>query len=90
MAHDRRAAGERKRRPTSPGSHLFAVRLWKEETDGGAEYRGSVRDVVSGAYRNFRAWPDLAAFMVARMEEDGRTGAGPAEGGCDGDAASDG
>ncbi|MEW6638142.1 MAG: hypothetical protein AB1425_15150 [Actinomycetota bacterium] len=36
----------------------------------GWEYRGSVRDIVSGAFRNFRNWPDLAAFMIERVEED--------------------
>lgn len=48
---------------------VFAVRLWKEELGGGSEYRGSVRDVVSGAFRSFRDWSDLVAFMVARVEE---------------------
>jgi hypothetical protein len=48
---------------------LFAVRLWKEEAGGGSELRGSVRDVVSGAFRSFRAFADLAAFMVERLEE---------------------
>jgi hypothetical protein len=47
---------------------LFAVRLWKEELGGGSEYRGSVRDVTSGAFRSFRDWSDLVAFMVARIE----------------------
>ena len=67
MAAARPAASERR-----PGRarNLFAVRLWKEEADGGPEYRGSVRDVVTGAFRNFRDWSDLAAFMVARAEED--------------------
>jgi hypothetical protein len=50
-------------------SRLFAVRLWRAEVAGGSEYRGSVRDVVSGAFRHFRVWADLAAFMVARVEE---------------------
>ncbi len=49
---------------------LFAVRLWKEELGGGSEYRGSARDVISGAFCSFRAWSDLTAFMVARLEED--------------------
>ena len=34
---------------------LFAVRLWKEELGSGSEYRGSARDVVSGAFCSFRA-----------------------------------
>ena len=61
------AAGERERRARS---QLFTVRLWKEEVAGGPEYRGSVRDVVSGAFRHFRDWSDLAAFMIERVEED--------------------
>ncbi len=61
------AANERERRARS---HLFTVRLWKEEVADGWEYRGSVRDIVSGAFRNFRNWPDLAAFMIERVEED--------------------
>ena len=43
---------------------------------GGLEYRGSVRDVVGGAFRGFRDWSDLAAFMIARMDEDERPQAG--------------
>ncbi|MGH2532665.1 MAG: hypothetical protein ACRDJW_10205 [Thermomicrobiales bacterium] len=68
------------RRPARPRSHLFAVRLWTEEVAGGAEFRGSVRDVVSGAFRGFRDWSDLAAFMIARMEEDEDAQAGSAKG----------
>jgi hypothetical protein len=56
-------------RPLPPRAHLFTVRLWKEEVDGGSEYRGSVRDVACGAFRAFRRWPDLTEFMVARIEE---------------------
>jgi hypothetical protein len=48
---------------------LFVVRLWREEAAGGLEYRGSVRDVISDAFRHFRAWPDLTAFLVAQGEE---------------------
>ena len=61
------AASERERRTRS---QLFTVRLWKEKVDGGWEYRGSVRDVVSGAFRHFRDWSDLAAFMIERIEEN--------------------
>ena len=62
------AASERERRAHS---QFFTVRLWKEEeVAGGWEYRGSVRDVVSGAFRNFRDWSDLTAFMALRLEED--------------------
>jgi hypothetical protein len=52
-----------------PAALLFAVRLWKDELGGGSEYRGTVRDVASGAFRSFRDWSDLVAFMVGRIEE---------------------
>ena len=61
---------DREPRAVRPRSHLFAVRLWKEDLAGGSEYRGNVREVVSGAFRTFRDWSDLAAFMIARLEED--------------------
>ena len=67
-------------------SRLFAVRLWREEVAGGPEYRGSMHDVVSGAFCHFREWSDLAAFMAARVEEVERAPAGPDEGRRDGDA----
>ena len=68
-------------RAAKPRSRLFAVRLWTEEVDGGAEYRGNVRDTLGGAFRDFRAWSDLTAFMVERMEEDETPEAGPPAGG---------
>jgi hypothetical protein len=53
-----------------PRSQLFTVRLWKEDVAGRSEYRGSVRDVVSGGFRSFRDWSDLVAFMIEQMEKD--------------------
>ena len=89
MATESRGAGEHGQSATTVRSHLFAVRLWKEEVAGGPEYRGSVRDVVSGAFRNFRDWSDLAAFMVGRLEEDEGVqavqGGGGHDDGADGD-----
>jgi hypothetical protein len=55
--------------PGQPGSHLFTVRLWKEEVEGGFEYRGAVRDVLCGAFRAFRRWADLTEFMTAQVEQ---------------------
>lgn len=81
MATEGRAAGEREGGAAKARSHLFAVRLWKEEVAGDPEYRGNVRDVVNGAFRNFRDWSDLAAFMVARVEEGESDPAEPGEGG---------
>jgi hypothetical protein len=50
-------------------SCLFAVRIWKEQVAGGREYRANVRQVVGGAFRGFRDWSDLVAFMVQSVEE---------------------
>jgi hypothetical protein len=65
-------SGDRERRAARPHSHLFTVRLWKEEVAGGSEYRGSVGHVISGAFHNFRDWSELVAFILARMEEEER------------------
>ncbi len=88
MATDGHAGDEHARRAARPLSHLFTVRLWKEAVTDGAEYRGGVRDVGSGAFRNFRDWSDLVAFMVARVEEDEGAPAEQIKGERHGDAGS--
>jgi hypothetical protein len=51
-----------------PRSHLFMVRVWIEELgDGAREVRMQVRHVLSGETRHFRAWPEIAAYMQAKM-----------------------
>jgi hypothetical protein len=42
------------------------------------EYRGNVRDISSGATRNFRTWSDVADFMMAQVDENEALDAGPA------------
>ena len=64
------ATGDRGGSTPSPRSRLFTVRLWKEQTAGGSEYRGSVQDVVSGAFLGFRDWSALCSFIVERIEEN--------------------
>ncbi len=81
METDERSAGDGTSGVARPRSHLFAVRLWKHGVDGAAEYRGSVREVISGAFRNFRDWSELAAFMTAQMEDDESARTAQAEGG---------
>jgi hypothetical protein len=72
MARNQHEAGNRNREPCAPRprSRLFTVRLWTEEGDVGSSNRGCVRDVMSGAFRHFRDWSELSAFMVARMEDE--------------------
>jgi hypothetical protein len=34
----------------------------------GADYRGQVKHVVSGATRNFREWADLEALLIGTFD----------------------
>jgi hypothetical protein len=70
MQKDEQTASDGARSAARARSHMFAVRLWKHESPGGSEYRGSVREVISGAFLNFRDWSELSAFMMAQMEGD--------------------
>ncbi len=69
MGTNDRTSGDEAVKTAEPAARLFSVRLWKEELAGGCEYRGSVRDVTTDAFRGFRDWSDLVAFMVARLEQ---------------------
>ena len=82
MASDDRAAGDGqdRQRTARRRSRLFAVRLWAEEVAGGTEYRGNVRDLVGGAFRGFRDWSDLTAFMTAQIEDAENARMGRVEG----------
>jgi hypothetical protein len=63
--------------PSDPQSHLFLVRVWREEGQSGpAEYRGRVQHVLSGELRHFRTWSALAAFFVDFVES-GETAVSP-------------
>ena len=79
MTNDDGLTGDDERPAKNPRSCLFTVRLWKEDVAGGAEYRGHVRAVTGGVSRNFRDWSELAVFMCAQLDEDGRTRSGPLE-----------
>jgi hypothetical protein len=70
LQSDNTVFGDRGGNTPRARSRLFTVRIWKEQTAGGWEYRGSVFDVVSGAFLGFRDWSDLCSFMTERMEED--------------------
>jgi hypothetical protein len=51
---------------TSPSltSHLFTVRVWREELGAGCvEWRGKVQHALSGEARYFREWTELIAFV---------------------------
>jgi len=49
-------------------SHLFTVRLWREDLGRGqSEWRGEVHEVVSGEVRYFREWPTLLTLVQAML-----------------------
>ena len=48
---------------------VFTLRIWSEAVEDGSEHRGSVRNVASGAFRNFRRWSDLTSFLAAEIED---------------------
>jgi hypothetical protein len=73
MDTDRPEAEQRRQAAESrPRSRLFLVRLWKVEGCGGVEYRGSVRDVVSGAWLHFRDWSDAQSFVTQQVDQHER------------------
>jgi hypothetical protein len=50
-------------------SHLFTVRVWREELEEGHfEWRGKVQHALSGETRYFRRWQDLIEFMREKGE----------------------
>ena len=53
-----------------PHSHLFTVRVWKEEVGTEqTEWRGKVQLLTSGDVRYFREWTDLVPLLLAMLSE---------------------
>lgn len=51
-------------------SHLFTVRVWKEEIGAEqSEWRGKVQQVIGGDVRYFRDWASLAPLLLAMLSE---------------------
>jgi hypothetical protein len=56
-----------------PRSHLFTVRVWKEETGTDqTEWRGKVQLLTSGDVRYFREWAALAPLLLTMLSEQER------------------
>ena len=53
-----------------PHSHLFTVRVWKEEvgTDR-TEWRGKVQLLTSGEVQYFRDWAALVPLLLTMLSE---------------------
>ena len=54
--------GQRRRR-------TFTVSVWSEQVGEAVEHRGTAREVDTGAFRGFRRWSELSAFLAERMVE---------------------
>ncbi len=53
-----------------PRSHLFTVRVWKEEVSNGqSEWRGKVQLVSGGDARYFREWAALVPLLTTMLSE---------------------
>jgi hypothetical protein len=62
---------------TSPSltSHLFTVRVWREELgDDRVEWRGKVQYALSGEARYFREWTELIAFVREQAGDSDQAG----------------
>lgn len=59
--------------PSTPRSHLFTVRVWREDLgEGHSEWRGQVQHLLSGETRYFRDWPSLVTFIIERAAAEDR------------------
>lgn len=51
-----------------PNSHLFTVRLWREEVGSGQiEWRGKVQQVSTGEAHYFREWETLVSLLLQML-----------------------
>ena len=51
-----------------PHSHLFTVRLWREEVGSGqSEWRGKVQQVSTGEAHYFREWQALVSLLLQML-----------------------
>ena len=49
---------------------IFTIRLWQEELDADCvEWRGEVKNIVSGEVRYFRDWTTLAILLPRMLSE---------------------
>ncbi len=51
-----------------PNSHLFTLRLWREEVaTGQSEWRGKVQQVSNGEAYYFREWEALISLLIQML-----------------------
>jgi hypothetical protein len=49
---------------------IFTIRLWQEELDADhIEWRGEVKNILSGEVRYFRDWKTLAILLPRMLSE---------------------
>lgn len=56
---------------TPQKSHLFTIRVWREEIDTTQnEWRGKVQLLSSGEVRYFRDWQALAPLLLTMLKDE--------------------
>lgn len=57
-------------KPIAPDSHLFTIRLWRQDlANGQVEWRGKVQHVLCGQAVYFSNWESLEGFLSNHGEE---------------------
>lgn len=55
-------------------SHVFSLRVWREELgEGAVEWRGRIRDVTGSESLYFHDWETLIRFMRSVLDQDNDT-----------------
>ncbi len=53
-----------------PPAQLFTIRLWQEDLGKGQlEWRGEVKNLISGEVRYFREWAKLAVLLPKMLND---------------------
>jgi hypothetical protein len=48
----------------SPPAQIFVIRLWQEALgDEASEWRGEIKNVITGEVRYFRTWQSLSTLL---------------------------
>ncbi|MCB0157497.1 MAG: hypothetical protein KDD83_05165 [Caldilineaceae bacterium] len=59
-------------RPRPQSATIFTLRLWYEALDeGSGEWRGELKNLVTGEVRYFRTWAEIAALVPRMLDERG-------------------
>lgn len=62
-----------KQMPRSPPAIMLTLRLWQEVIDAQhSEWRGEIKNVMTGEARYFRRWEELAEIVLSMLAGSGK------------------